>query len=256
MRWIAFVFVLALAAHAVRAETVSIGAAADNTLFEDAAGSLSNGAGQYFFAGNTEMVFKRRGLIRFDVAAMVPAGATITSATVQLTMSRGGSSPYAVTWHRALSAWGEGASHALNQEGTGAAAAPGDATWLNTFYPAAMWTTPGGDFAAVASTETLVGGPGVYAWPSTTAMVADVQDMLAHPGMNFGWEILCDETSVPSAKRFNTRENVDPGTWPVMVVEYQVPGVGGAAGVAVGLGIGVGRRRRRAAAARSVSRGI
>ena len=63
---------------------------ADNTLFEDTTGSVSNGAGDGLFAGRvaprsgSEI---RRGLIRFDLAASIPANATINSVSMELTMS-------------------------------------------------------------------------------------------------------------------------------------------------------------------------
>ncbi len=244
MRWIAALVVLVVCAPEVRADSVTIGAAADNTLYEDAAGSISNGAGEFVFAGATLEPFLRRGLIRFDVAGSVPAGATITGATVGLTMSRGGSSPYAVSFHRVLASWGEGASDAPQMEGAGAPAEIGDATWLHRMYPGVRWTTPGGDFAAAESTSKLVGGVGAYVWPATNQMMADVADMLARPEGNFGWVILGDESSVPTAKRFNSRENADAATRPWLMIEYEVPGPGVGAVMLMGLGVGVRRRGR------------
>jgi outer membrane biosynthesis protein TonB len=40
---------------------VTLSPSKDNTLYEDAAGSLSNGAGQHFFSGNTSAGSVRRG---------------------------------------------------------------------------------------------------------------------------------------------------------------------------------------------------
>jgi hypothetical protein len=131
-------------------------------------------------------------------------------------------------------------------EGAGAAAETGDATWLHAVYPRTMWTTPGGDFDAAVSTTKLVSGADGYFWPSTPQMVADVADMLAQPGMNFGWVILGDEADVPpTAKRFNSRENLDVSTRPSLVIEYEIPAPG--AGVVFGVGMVLGGRRRRCA---------
>src|SRR5437016_5675374 len=60
---------------------------ADNTLYQDPAGQLSNGAGQHFYVGDTGQSsnFIRRGAIKFDLSA-VPVGSTITSATLTLNM--------------------------------------------------------------------------------------------------------------------------------------------------------------------------
>ena len=69
------------------AETALLPAARDNTIYSESY-HLSNGAGEYFFAGQTLMGNFRRGLIAFDVASGVPAGSTITDVTLQLHMSR------------------------------------------------------------------------------------------------------------------------------------------------------------------------
>ena len=83
-------------------EEVTIAAARDNTLYEDASGSLSNGAGQSLFAGKTGTGGIRRALIAFDVAGAVPAGSTITAVTLRLQMSRTRSGGQAVGLHRLL----------------------------------------------------------------------------------------------------------------------------------------------------------
>ena len=86
---------------------VTIDANRDNTLYESASGATSNGAGDNFFVGRTNQTSNsiRRGLIRFDVAARIPANATITSATLTLSMSRTTSGNQTVTLHRASAAW-------------------------------------------------------------------------------------------------------------------------------------------------------
>ena len=97
---------ISFSVSSARAETLSLLPDADNTLFEDVAGSLSNGHGDYLFAGVTLMSSKRRGLLHFDLSTL-PQNATITSATLTLTMSRGGSSPSPFSLHRATTHWGE-----------------------------------------------------------------------------------------------------------------------------------------------------
>jgi len=65
-----FFVVLGLAGPAA-ADIVSLQASKDNSLYSES-GSLSNGAGNYFFAGRTNSGNTRRGLIAFDVAAATP----------------------------------------------------------------------------------------------------------------------------------------------------------------------------------------
>lgn len=196
----------------------------DNTLYEDLDGALSNGAGQYFFVGNTNQTTNagRRGLIKFDVAAKIPAVATILSATLHLTMSQTIAAPQPIRLHRVLVDWGEGASNASGGGGAGAPASPGDATWIHTFYTPTLWTTPGGDFVFTASATTTVGAVGAYNWTST-GVVSDVVAWLSAPAMNYGWLLSGNEGAPMTAKRFQTKEHPTQSARPVLVVTYTVP---------------------------------
>jgi len=202
------------------AEVVTLGSAKDNTLYEDGAGSLSNGAGQYFFAGLTVRDEKRRGLLAFDVAGGIPAGSTIHGVSLTLHMSRTIAGTTTVELRRVQADWGEGASDADDEEGGGAPAAAGDATWLHTFFPSGFWTNAGGDFATTPSASGSVGENGPYTWGSTAQLVADVQGWLDSPGTNYGWLLLGDEKTTPSAKRFDTRENPVEANRPKLTVEF------------------------------------
>src|SRR6185503_18522040 len=68
------------------AQVTHLVAVRDNTLFQSATGTLSNGAGPVFFAGDAGLV-PRRGLVRFDVAGPVPAGAIVIGAELSLNLS-------------------------------------------------------------------------------------------------------------------------------------------------------------------------
>jgi len=195
----------------------------DNTLCETDDGSLSNGAGQHCFAGTTALGEKRRALVAFDVAGVVPEGSVILRVTLTLQMSKTIVGGVDVAVHRVVRDWGEGASDAVGAEGQGAAAEPGDATWLHTFYPGEFWDAPGGDFDPTSSASIVVGAVGPYVWGSTGRMVADVQAWLDDPASNFGWIVIADESVIPGAKRFDTRENPDPAVRPALWVEFQPP---------------------------------
>jgi hypothetical protein len=89
---------------------VTLVAGKDNTLFQSGSGHLSSGAGNSLFAGRTrqnEIMALRRALVWFDVAAALPAGATIDSASLTLFQTRGGSRD-TVKLHAVLASWGEG----------------------------------------------------------------------------------------------------------------------------------------------------
>jgi hypothetical protein len=124
-----------------------------------------------------------------------------------------------VSLHRVLFDWGEGASDALGQEGTGATALPPDATWLHRATPDSLWTAPGGDFEAIPSAMQSVGGIASYTW-SSSQLVADVQSWLDEPDNNFGWLVLGNEDALRTAKRFAARENSNPALRPVLSVTY------------------------------------
>jgi hypothetical protein len=210
---------------ATYASTVTLTPSKDNTLYEIEDGSISNGAGQYFFSGMTVEPLRKRGLIAFNLSS-IPAGSTIVSATLRLNMSRTIGLPEPTSLHRLLANWGEAGSDAPGQEGTGASAQTGDATWLHTFYPSSFWTTPGGDFDPTPSATTTVGFEMEYFW-SSPGMVADLQGWLANPSTNFGWLVFTNENDFPSAKRFDTRENPTPANRPQLTIRYSPPGSAG-----------------------------
>ncbi len=200
------------------ADMVTLFPSQDNTLFEDATGSLSNGAGQYLFVGRSLQHDTRRALLSFEMAG-IPAGAHIESASLTLHMSRTIVGSVDISAHRVNGDWGEGLSNAASQEGTGAAAQTGDATWLHSFFSASTWTTPGGDFDALASAVTPVDRVGFYTW-SSPGLSQDVQDWIIQPDTNFGWLLLGDESEVPTAKRFDSRENPNVSFRPTLTVNY------------------------------------
>jgi hypothetical protein len=197
---------------------------ADNNIFFDVQG-YSNAKGDNFSVGNTAGSSPRRGLIKFNLASL-GTGAIITSATLKLYCNRSPNSFSSSTALKKLTAnWGEGTSNANGQspnDGYGIDATPGDATWLNTFFPAATWANPGGDFNSTSSATTPVTTSGVtYSW-SSPQLIADVQSWVNSPAANFGWIIIGDETVGQSAKRFHSRENPDLAHRPVLTVTYTI----------------------------------
>lgn len=202
--------------------TVSLNPAKDNTLYEDATGSLSNGAGDHFFVGLNNLNFRRRGLIMFDIASIVPAGATIVSASLTLTMDQTNSGPSIVDMHVASADWGEGASVAAGSGGSGATAQSNDATWLHNFYSDSFWNSAGGDFNTTVSASATVNGTGVYNWNAPQLMV-DVQKWLDTPTSNFGWCLIGNETTKQSAMRFASKEIANATSRPTLTIVYTVP---------------------------------
>jgi hypothetical protein len=214
----------ALVAGANAQTTVVINCDRDNTLYESATGALSNGAGTGFFVGINGFGQKLRGLLHFNVAAAVPAGAAIVAAHLTIDSRQSNYSPNLdVTVHRAAQAWGEGTSVAPSGGGGGGAATTGDATWLHTFWPGTFWTNAGGDFS---SDKFTISTPqiGIATSPDGPESAADVQFWLDNPAQNFGWVLKSDESVFsPTARRFASRQATS-GQRPTLTVTYLVDG--------------------------------
>jgi hypothetical protein len=189
----------------------------DNTLIQNATGALSNGVGDLFVGQNGNGNLARRGLLAFDIAGSLPAGATVQSVTLTMYVVQTVVGDYPVELHPVLANWGEAGS---TGSGTGGPSQTGDATWLHTFFNNQFWANAGGDFSATASAVTTVGSQGAfYTWNVTSQLVADVQKWLDQPATNFGWLMQADETH-NSAKRFASREAADLAQRPALTIEF------------------------------------
>jgi hypothetical protein len=219
--WVLFIIVLTGASKSI-ADTILIEASRDNTLYETTEGSLSNGSGDYLFVGSTSTNHARRAVIAFDNLSSIPAGSIVDSVRLHLQLSREASPSTTLSVWRLVSDWGEGASDAAGEEGGGASAMEGDATWIHAFFDSQTWLSPGGDFMEIASAQLQVDAIGNYTVESTEALVNDVQDWLDDPEVNFGWILTANESST-SAKRFNSREKLDAAMGPVLEVTYTPP---------------------------------
>ena len=215
---------LLVAAGPATAETVYIDAVQDTTLIEESEGGLANGSGPVLFVGRTNqrMHSVRRGLVYFDVAEVLPRNARVDGVRLTLYMSPSNPSPHGIGLHRLLDEWGEGDSYASG--GGGDFSAPGDATWVHTFYDDEFWTTPGGQFVARASASREVAASDYYTWEGDRRMLADVRLWLAAPHRNFGWILIGDETAPQTVKSFASREEADPSVRPLLEVTYHLPG--------------------------------
>jgi len=196
----------------------------DATIYEDGGGTNANGSGIYLFTGRAESQnssFERRALLAFPIAEMIPEGSTITSVSLDLTMSKTRSGAQTVGLHGLLEDWNEGPSDPTGQEGGGTNAATGDVTWTHREFSGTLWTTSGGSFAPSASATLQVSNEGGYSYSSTPELVADVQGWLDDPSSNFGWALVIDSPPTGSAKRFNSRENSTASSRPKLTIDYE-----------------------------------
>lgn len=191
----------------------------DNTLYENVNGSLSSGAGIYFFVGRNNNSAARRGLLKFPIADSTLSEAIIDSVKLVLNMSRTLAGVEAISVHRLLADWGEGASNAGIEGGGGAPSQSGDATWIHTFFNSGFWTNSGGDFSPAASATQDVGDIGKYIW-SSEQMAVDVEDWKNNPATNFGWILIGDENQNQTSKRFDSKENLVDSNKPRLIVHY------------------------------------
>src|SRR6187399_2360666 len=98
------------------ANTVTLSAAKDNTLYYNLNGDLSNGKGPDMITGRTLQGAPedaRRCLVAFDLSS-IPAGSTITAVTLQLTMIQTRAGSVRVDLFRTTASWGEGSSNSTN----------------------------------------------------------------------------------------------------------------------------------------------
>ena len=233
------------AVSSARAATVTITPFKDNSLFESIGAEQSSGIGSLYAGvlGGSGGDLRRRAVLAFDLAT-VPAGATITGASLQLRASK--VSPTipneTYTLHRLTANWGEGTSSSVG--GHGANATTNDATWIHPFFgSAATWATQGGDFSATTSASKAIANIGFYTF-SDAQLTADVQSWFAGSTPNFGWILIGDETTVQDAKQFDSRESTSANR-PALTITYSVPEPGALGLVGLAAVAGLCRRRSR-----------
>lgn len=222
-RLLCLVAVLCLGfASAHAATTISLRPVADTSIFF--ANGLTNnnfGGGNTFTAGGRPITHGGlcRALLLFDVAGSVPAGATINSVSLGLTVmdSPPGTSVASVfDLNRLTASWaeGNGADHG------GSTAGPNEATWFKRFGTLGpAWTTPGGDFSSVVSGSAMITGTGRYTFGSAPNLISDVQSWLDNPGSDFGWILRSETENTPrTIRRFASR--LDSANSPVLLIQY------------------------------------
>jgi glucose/arabinose dehydrogenase len=205
-----------------RAEVIELTSTADTFI---SAGAPNNNAGAtgWFDAGTDGTGGARRGLVRFDLAA-IPPGSTITAAALELRLARiPGVGPVDsfMDLHRLDASWTEGAKVGNN----GDLASAGESTWIARALGTSNWTAPGAeaDAVATASASTLVGSsPGTVPSWSGSGVVADVQFWLDQPAANFGWLVMSQDEETPKTVRgFASREA--GAAAPRLRIEYRRP---------------------------------
>jgi autotransporter-associated beta strand protein len=226
----------------VRGSQVEICAEQDATLLGGTDAPTNNSlADPGIYAGTDGDDNPKRGLIEFDVAEAVPAGATITGVQLQLTVGQvagsggggpgGTNGPETISLYDETQAWGQPTNFpgqsSFDGTGHGAAPDPGDATWNYSFYGTTPWTVAGGDWTSSLpdlADASVTGTLTSFTW-SSAAMVTDVQNWLDNPTTNFGWIIKsADETDPRTFRAFWSAQGAaaddDPALAPELLVSY------------------------------------
>jgi len=201
--------------------SVVLAAEKDATIYDDGNGTNANGSGSYLFAGRTANSAERRALLAFPITAAIAEGSTITSVSLELTLSKTVSGAQSVSLYLLLEDWSEGPSDPSGEEGRGTSAVTGDVTWMHREFSETLWATSGASFAQSASATLQVDNEGGYTYSSTPELIADVQGWLDDPASNFGWALVVDSPPSGSAKRFNSRENSSASSRPSLTISYE-----------------------------------
>jgi hypothetical protein len=200
-----------------QAETTNLTPVADTTLHEFEP-TYNFGGGDSFTAGGRNQGGRARGLLRFDIASRLPAGAVIQSASLTvrtIIMANGSGSIFDL--HRVQANWGEGNGNASTGSPLVAA---GDATW-NLRQSPTPWAAAGGDYAGASSASRAITNANENFTFSAPGLAADVQEWLDHPGTNFGWLLRSQSELVGGTiRRFGSRLNATAA--PVLHIEYTV----------------------------------
>lgn len=170
-----------------------------------------------FISGNISN-YKRRGLLKFSLDGL-PAGSTITDATIYLTATGvSDNTSRNIGLHRCLTEWHEGLRYSnppnVSEDGS---------TWnLRNANGSVVWGTgagtPGGlsgtDYEATAAAVTPITGTGLYSWDVTDEIQAFVDG-----ADNYGWFVInADEATNNTSKTFASNEATTGK--PYMIIHY------------------------------------
>jgi len=206
--WPSLSAVLICTASFTRADTISLNPIADSAISEGDPDTPQGTLG-ILVAGTTgpnEGATRNRALLKFDLAAVIPSNATVTSAALKVTVVS--TSPLVTNlWfslHKVAADWSEAA-----------------VTWTNRLQPPAPWIIQGGDFATSVTQSNLITGVGAFTFISNPEMVADVQNWVRAPASNFGWVLLCQlEDLEKSIRKFGSREYSTNSSRPSLEVQF------------------------------------
>lgn len=206
-------------------QIATIPAIKDTTLYQ-ANPSSSNGQGQAFWTSTGTANANLHALLAFDIAANVPAGATIVDASLELNvLATGGATPsfriFPVTRDPAV-AWVEGSAVPSADDSVPPTPVNNAATWSHRQWhpanPQGPWATAGGDGVLPSLRNLTVTQTGLLVIESAN-LVEYVRSLHADPAAFDGMQIF----PLSGAIRFASAEHATASLRPRLLVEYFVP---------------------------------
>ena len=82
--------------------------------------------------------------------------------------------------------------------------------------------------SAASASQSVAATIAFYTWGPTPQLTADVQNWLDAPGTNFGWILTGNESQLQSARRFDSRENLQTTFRPMLTIDYTTGSTSGA----------------------------
>lgn len=169
---------------------------ADTDIYEGAQ-NVNYATSIYIVAGRDIAGKQDKILIRFDLSGL-PAGATISSATLRLNLvGTSGTGTFNIGLYKIIKSWVETT-----------------ATWSNF--------SSGGNYDSTqqAVTSVALGSSGFKEW---TVSVALVNGWLAMPSQNYGLALVFESSTKGPDYQFASKENLTAASRPQLVINYTVP---------------------------------
>lgn len=192
-------FALAGSAFYTQATTVTLLPTADTSLRSSAPDDpLGNSNPLLVGVAKSPATVTNHSLLKFDFSS-IPANATITGATLTVTIYRSNTEPSNYDLNRVLVDWNEY-----------------EATWNNR-NASTPWLLGGAQSGTEFVTMPSVTAQVDDAIFSSAGMIADVQLWVNNPGTNYGWIMIATGEVTGTGKQLGSRESDSP---PSLTIDY------------------------------------